>query len=105
MPEIDGFETAELMRKREKTKHIPIIFVTAISKERKNIFKGYEAGAVDYLFKPIEPEILKSKVRVFCELERQKKIIEQQNMVLKNDLVEREPLVPVYYILRVHRFR
>ena len=51
MPEMDGFETAELMRSSQKTKHIPIIFVTAISKEQQHIFKGYEAGAVDYLFK------------------------------------------------------
>ena len=53
MPEMDGFEIAELMRGSEKTKCIPIIFVTAISKEQKHVFKGYESGAVDYLFKPL----------------------------------------------------
>ena len=78
MPDMDGFETAELMRGSERSKQIPIIFITAISKEQKYIFKGYEAGAVDYLFKPIEAEILRSKVNVFSELYRQKKLIQEQ---------------------------
>ncbi len=83
MPEMDGFETAELMRGSERTRYIPIIFVTAISKEKISIFKGYEVGAVDYLFKPIEPLILKSKVRVFLELSSQKKLLEQQSELLE----------------------
>ncbi len=61
MPDMDGFETAELMRENDKTKRIPIIFITAISKEQKYVCKGYDAGAVDYLFKPLDPDILKSK--------------------------------------------
>jgi two-component system sensor histidine kinase/response regulator len=77
MPEMDGFETAELMRSSQKTKHIPIIFVTAISKEQQHIFKGYEAGAVDYLFKPLDPQILQSKVKVFLDLHRQRKSLEK----------------------------
>lgn len=72
MPDMDGFETAEILRSVEKTKGIPIIFVTAISKAPEHVFKGYESGAVDYLFKPIEPYILKSKVRIFVEMFRQK---------------------------------
>ena len=68
MPEMDGFETAELMRKNPKTRELPIIFVTAGMKEESQIFRGYETGAVDYLMKPIEPAILRSKVRVFCQL-------------------------------------
>jgi len=72
MPGIDGFETASLMRGTERTKKVPIIFVTAISKENKHIFKGYETGAVDYLFKPIDTQMLKSKVTVFVQLHRQK---------------------------------
>ena len=72
MPEMDGFETAELLRLNNKTKHIPIIFVTAISKEEQHVFKGYDSGAVDYLFKPVEPRILIGKLRVFCELYRQR---------------------------------
>lgn len=78
MPEMDGFEVAELMHRSERTKHIPIIFVTAISKDERHIFRGYEAGAVDYLFKPVEPDILRSKVRVFCELQGQKQKLETE---------------------------
>jgi diguanylate cyclase (GGDEF)-like protein len=83
MPEMDGFETAELMRSSSRTRYIPIIFVTAISKEQKCIFKGYEVGAVDYLFKPIEPVVLQSKVKVFLELYNQKKLIEEQSELLE----------------------
>jgi diguanylate cyclase (GGDEF)-like protein len=79
MPEMDGFEVAELMRKSEKTKFIPIIFVTAFSKDENYIFKGYETGAVDYLFKPLDPVILKSKVNIFLELDRNKRELEQSN--------------------------
>ena len=68
MPGMDGFETAELIKQRERTKNIPIIFVTAISKEERHVFRGYETGAVDYVFKPFEPEILRAKVSVFVEL-------------------------------------
>ena len=78
MPEMDGFETAELMRGIHRTKYIPIIFVTAISKEDKHIFKGYESGGVDYMFKPIETDILKTKVNMFVELYRQRKEIARQ---------------------------
>lgn len=93
MPGMDGFETAQLMKKAERTRYIPIIFVTAISKERKHVFKGYEAGAVDYLFKPLDPDILKSKVSVFLDLQRQKhalkaanqKILEQQKSVIEEE--------------------
>jgi signal transduction histidine kinase len=73
MPDMDGFEVAELMRANRKTSAVPIIFVTAISKEEKHLFRGYESGAVDYLFKPVDPVILKSKVDVFVELQRQKR--------------------------------
>src|SRR3954471_19989548 len=68
MPELDGFETAEYIKRRERTKHIPIIFVTAISKEEHHVFRGYEAGAVDYVFKPYDPVVLRSKVAVFLDL-------------------------------------
>jgi len=76
MPGMDGFETAEIMRSSERTKHIPIIFVTAISKQRKHIFKGYETGAVDYLYKPLDLEILKSKISAFIELFKYKESLE-----------------------------
>jgi CheY-like chemotaxis protein len=83
MPEMDGFETAELMRGNPETADIPIIFVTAISKERKHVFKGYETGAVDYLFKPLDPDILKSKVNIFLELKRRKNELEETNKKLE----------------------
>lgn len=82
MPEMDGFETAELLRGAEKTRFIPIIFVTAISKERHFVFKGYESGAVDYIFKPIEPDILKTKVRFFADYHRQKLELQNKNRQL-----------------------
>lgn len=88
MPEMDGFETAKLMKGSEFTRYIPIIFVTAISKESLSVFKGYEVGAVDYLFKPIEPEIFRSKVRVFLELYHQKRLVEYQSELLKLKIKE-----------------
>lgn len=72
MPVMNGFELAELMRGSQKTRSIPIIFVTAIAKNQKFEFRGYETGAVDYLFKPIDPYILKCKVNVFLEMHKQK---------------------------------
>jgi PAS domain S-box-containing protein len=68
MPGLDGFETARLIKARERTRLIPIIFVTAISTEPPNIHRGYAAGAVDYLFKPYDPEVLRAKVGVFLAL-------------------------------------
>lgn len=78
MPVMDGFEAAELLRGEQSTRHIPIIFITAINKEEKYIFKGYEAGAVDYLFKPVDSVVLRSKVQVFLDLARQKKQLEDE---------------------------
>ena len=86
MPGINGFELAELIRERERTQHTPIIFVSATSKNEQYVFKGYSLGAVDYLTKPFEPEILKSKVRFFTklfgqtqEIKRQAALLEQAN--------------------------
>ncbi|MCP4266685.1 MAG: EAL domain-containing protein [Candidatus Brocadiaceae bacterium] len=78
MPEMDGFEVANLMKKNEMTKSIPIIFVTALNKDKEYITRGYEAGAVDYLSKPIETEILISKVRVLTELYKHKTTVKEQ---------------------------
>lgn len=91
MPDMDGFETAELMRANPKTRHIPIIFVTAGLKDLQFQFKGYDAGAVDYLTKPIEPVILQSKVRIFAELYRQRREIELHKNNLE-ELVERRTI-------------
>lgn len=78
MPEIDGFELAELMRGRERTRRVPIIFVTAADHEARREFVGYEAGAVDFLFKPVDPHVLRSKVAVFVELHRQRRELERR---------------------------
>lgn len=78
MPGMDGFEMAELMRQRKDTQSIPIIFVTAISKEKQYVFKGYQVGAVDYLFKPLDPVILQSKVNFFLQLDRQRRELQQK---------------------------
>ncbi|HTV94635.1 MAG TPA: hybrid sensor histidine kinase/response regulator [Steroidobacteraceae bacterium] len=78
MPEMDGFELAELMRGSERTRHVPIIFVTAGAREQQRVFKGYESGAVDFIYKPIEPHILKNKADVFFELYRQRQQLAQE---------------------------
>ncbi len=88
MPDMDGFETAGVMRNNPRTKHVPIIFVTAITKDQEQIFKGYETGAVDYLFKPIQPEILLSKVKVFVDLHGQKKSLEKTANALELSMEE-----------------
>jgi PAS domain S-box-containing protein len=82
MPELDGFELAELIKQRERSQHIPIIFVTALSKEEKHVFRGYSAGAVDYIFKPIDPDILRSKVAVFVELWEKSRQLQEQALQL-----------------------
>jgi len=83
MPGLNGFELAELIREREQTQHTPIIFVSAINRDDRYVFKGYSLGAVDYMTKPFEPEILKSKVRVFTKLFRQNQEIKRQAALLE----------------------
>lgn len=83
MPGLNGFELAELIRERERTQHTPIIFVSAASRDEQFIFKGYSLGAVDYLTKPFEPEILKSKVRFFTKLFQQNQEIKRQAALLE----------------------
>jgi len=85
MPGLDGFETAALIKEREKSRHIPIIFVTAISKDERYVFQGYEAGAVDYIFKPFQPDILKSKVAVFIDLFQKGEKIKRQAALLRDN--------------------
>ncbi|HKQ06444.1 MAG TPA: response regulator [Blastocatellia bacterium] len=86
MPDMDGFETAALIRDREKSQSIPIIFLTAMHKGPGQVFRGYSLGAVDYIFKPFEPEILKAKVAVFIELYKKTEEIKRQAelLLLKN---------------------
>jgi len=72
MPDMDGFELAELIRGSERTRNVPLIFVTAGARDERRMFKGYESGAVDFLYKPIEPHLLRNKAEVFFQLYRQK---------------------------------
>ena len=86
MPDMDGFETASFLKKMKRTSGIPIIFVTAISKDEKHVYRGYDVGAVDYLTKPIEPQLLLNKVEVFLNLQQQKKEIVKQAKELEHAL-------------------
>lgn len=93
MPDMDGFETAAHIHENPDTTDVPIIFVTAIGKDQKDIYKGYQAGAVDYLFKPFNPHILKSKVHIFLELFRRRQALRESHEALKKSqeqLVELE---------------
>ena len=100
MPGLSGFEFAELIRERERTQHTPIIFVSATSVDDQYVFKGYSLGAVDYLTKPFQPEILKSKVLFFTklfrqnqEIKRQAKLLEQANVALDSANLDLEARV------------
>lgn len=97
MPNLNGFETAALIYEREKLKHIPIIFITANNYGEENIFKGYRSGAVDYIFKPVNPDLLRAKVSVFIELYKknhqlllQEEKLKSINKNLENEIKERK---------------
>ena len=87
MPEMDGFETAELIRSRPRSRQIPILFLTGYRNE-EHLFRGYDLGAVDFLFKPIVPEVLRSKVAVFVELSRTNAKLRQQTDALRKQAEE-----------------
>ncbi len=87
MPGMDGFETATLLRGRRQTRLIPIIFITA-NQDPHRPFKGYETGAVDYLFKPVDPDVLKQKVQVFVDLYRQRQTLELTTQALQSTLAD-----------------
>jgi len=78
MPEMDGFETASHIKQRERTRHVPIIFLTAADRDAQLALRGYAAGAVDYLTKPFDPWILRAKVSVFVELWTKTRLLEAQ---------------------------
>ncbi len=83
MPELNGFETATMIYEREKLRHIPIIFITAHDRGDENIFKGYQMGGVDYIYKPVNPELLRAKVAVFVELYKKTHQLMAQEQRLK----------------------
>ncbi|HYE36424.1 hybrid sensor histidine kinase/response regulator [Methylocaldum sp.] len=92
MPEMDGFELAALMRGTERTREVPIIFITAGIRDQTRIFKGYDSGAVDFLFKPLDPHVLSSKVAVFMQLYRQKRQLAERVRELEIALAERRQM-------------
>src|SRR5438876_9527208 len=83
MPEMDGFETAELIRQRPRSQHTPIIFLTAFAHDDVQVFKGYSLGAVDYLSKPIVPQVIRSTVSVFVDMFRKTDETKQQAELLR----------------------
>jgi DNA-binding response OmpR family regulator len=83
MPGMNGFELAELMRGTERTRRVPIIFLTAVATDERRRFRGYEAGAVDFIIKPIDPQALRSKAEVFYELYRQRQEVIRQRDELR----------------------
>jgi PAS domain S-box-containing protein len=94
MPGMDGFETATLIKAREKTRSVPIIFVTAVAGDLEEIYRGYTVGAVDYIQKPLDPDVVRAKVAVFADLFRSKKKIELQAEIIRKseraEALERE---------------
>jgi len=91
MPGLDGLQTAKLIKERRRNRHIPIIFLTAIHKDPAYIFRGYREGAVDYMLKPFDPEILRAKVSVFVELWRRGELLHRQQAMLRaRELLEVE---------------
>ncbi|MDU7558840.1 MAG: response regulator, partial [Pseudomonas sp.] len=93
MPGMNGFELAEMMRGTDRTKNIPIVFVSAAGREMNYAFKGYESGAVDFLHKPLDIHAVKSKVNVFVDLYRQSKAVQRQVEALERSRREQEVLL------------
>jgi PAS domain S-box-containing protein len=87
MPGLNGFETAEMIKSRERTRFVPIIFLTAISKDEAYVFRGYSVGAVDYMSKPFQPDVLRSKVSVFVDLYRKQHQLKRQERLLRDAAV------------------
>lgn len=93
MPGMDGFELAELMRGTERTRNIPIVFVSAAGRELNYAFKGYETGAVDFLYKPLDSDAVRSKVNVFVTLDQQRRQMQRQMAALERSRQEQETLL------------
>jgi PAS domain S-box-containing protein len=90
MPGMDGLELAQLIKGRRKTRHIPILFLTAHLMDEKDVLRGYQAGAVDYLTKPLNPEILRAKIAIFADLHRASQGLSEANQQLQQQVEERE---------------
>ena len=106
MPGMDGFETAEEIRKHPLFRSIPILFVTAIDKDDRYVYRGYEAGAVDYIFKPFDPVILLSKVAVFSDLHlKNRQIRAQAAKLAEQDVLEQRALMQSMELELLRRYR
>jgi PAS domain S-box-containing protein len=90
MPGMDGLELAKLIKGRRRTKHVPILFLTAHLMDDKDVLRGYQAGAVDYLTKPLDPEILRAKIAIFADLHRASQALSETNQQLQREVSERE---------------
>lgn len=92
MPELNGYETATIIYEREKLRNIPIIFITANNYDEDFMFKGYRMGGVDYIFKPINPELLRAKVAVFVELYRKNRqlVLQEKKLLIANEFLQKE---------------
>jgi signal transduction histidine kinase len=92
MPNLNGFETASLIYEREKLRHIPIIFITANNYGDENVFKGYQSGAIDYIFKPFNPDVLRAKVAVLIDLYKKNRLLleQEKKLIAINKSLERE---------------
>ena len=106
MPGIDGFETARRIRSQPRYAQIPIVFVTAINKDERYVYQGYEAGAVDYIFKPFDPMILKCKVNVFVELQlKTRRLQAQARLMAERDALERRAQIQAVELENLRRYR
>jgi PAS domain S-box-containing protein len=85
MPEMDGFQLAAIIRQRERFKHTPIIFLTGLGREDRHMLEGYQAGAVDYLLKPVDPDVLRAKVRIFVELSKKTELLRRYGDAMRNN--------------------
>lgn len=95
MPEMNGFDLAELMRGSTRTREVPIIFLTASPRDPGRMFLGYDSGAVDFLHKPVEPHVILSKVRIFVEMAQQRELLRQNNERLARALALNETMIAV----------
>ncbi|MEX2467990.1 MAG: response regulator [Gemmatimonadota bacterium] len=106
LPGMSGFDVAEHMRSNARTQHVPILFVTAVKQQPHHVFVGYEIGAVDYLFRPFDPHVLRSKVGILCDLWMQRHLIEQKNAQLEQQFAEIKTLRGLIAVCAVcHRIR
>jgi len=105
MPDMDGFEVAQILRSNKKTKDIPIIFASAEKKEHKSMMKGFEEGAIDYLFKPLDPEITEAKVSVLLKFQMQKKELVEKNQSLEKSALLINNSADIIGIIDVTSFR